>query len=190
MKIRDIVESSNTNILVVDIQPAYNTHCKHILPKVINLISKANNNVIVLYNGHGITDDTKDDVVLYYYEHGLDENILNNIQFVEKDYGFFRSWMDLVASDSTIIKIIRLLTQQRITDTRDLDNLPEILGDEYNDWMEYDPLILPPYVNVKMLKDISPFYMCGGGRNECLREIELLCNAFNIKYKRIDSLIY
>jgi hypothetical protein len=30
----------------------------------------------------------------------------------------------------------------------------------------------------------------GGGRDECLREVELLMNAFNIKYKRIDSLVY
>jgi len=30
----------------------------------------------------------------------------------------------------------------------------------------------------------------GGGRMECLREVELLMNAFNIKYKRIDHLVY
>ena len=64
--------------------------------------------------------------------------------------------------------------------------MEELIGDEYNENMEYDPLFLPDNVSVNLLRELRPFYMCGGGRTECLREIELLCNAFNIRYKRMD----
>lgn len=37
---------------------------------------------------------------------------------------------------------------------------------------------------------MSPFYLCGGGRDECLKEVMLMCNALNIKYKLIDKFIY
>jgi hypothetical protein len=32
--------------------------------------------------------------------------------------------------------------------------------------------------------------MGGGGRDECLREIELMMNAFNFKYKRVANWLY
>ena len=32
--------------------------------------------------------------------------------------------------------------------------------------------------------------LCGGGMNECLKEIQLLMSAFNIKYKLVNDFIY
>ena len=55
--------------------------------------------------------------------------------------------------------------------------------------MNDDPMIVG-WTSVAQLKRFNGAYIVGGGRNECLREIELLMNAFNIKYKRIDSLVY
>ena len=52
-----------------------------------------------------------------------------------------------------------------------------------------DPLIVN-WISVGQLRKFNGAYIMGGGRNECLREVELLMNAFNIKYKRIDSLVY
>ena len=40
------------------------------------------------------------------------------------------------------------------------------------------------------LKQFNGAYLIGGARDQCLREVELLMNAFNIRYKRIDSLVY
>jgi hypothetical protein len=52
-----------------------------------------------------------------------------------------------------------------------------------------DPLIVN-WISVGQLRKFNGAYIMGGGRDECLREVELLMNAFNIKYKRIDSLVY
>jgi hypothetical protein len=32
--------------------------------------------------------------------------------------------------------------------------------------------------------------LCGGGKDECLSEFRFLLEAFNIRYKLIDKLIY
>jgi hypothetical protein len=46
------------------------------------------------------------------------------------------------------------------------------------------------WTSVAQLKQFNGAYLMGGARDQCLREVELLMNAFNIKYKRIDSLVY
>ncbi len=193
MKIRELIlESTNTNILVVDVQPAYHAYAKRIIYPLFSFLNKQQNNIYALFNANGLTDDTLQDVQWYYMENGVEEETVNRIQFIEKDYGFFRAWMDNGVPNSIIIKTIRIMVQSRINDSRDL-NLEEILDDnemKYMDKVEYDPLFIPDFMPISILKQISPFYMCGGGRNECLREIEILCNAFNIRYKRMNDFIY
>ena len=117
-------------------------------------------------------------------------------QIVDKGYGYFRSWMDSGIDPAVIIAAVRELYLQKKSDSRDLTFPPfnqrttlqslimgamEELGD--------DPLIVN-WTSVAQLKRFSGAYIVGGGRNECLREVELLMNAFNIRYKRIDSLVY
>jgi hypothetical protein len=84
------------------------------------------------------------------------------------------------------------MDQQQCNDSRELFFSEELSNelDEYGfDW-KADCIYFPYFLSVKLLKDMSPFYICGGGKNECLKEIELICNAFNIKYKRIQGLVY
>ena len=203
-----LTESSSTNILVVDVQPAYASHSDRVLPAIQDLIAKSTGKIAVLYNGDGTTEDDLNSVLMYltgeseedYYDDETEEfrepedtvlkQKLQGAKFFEKTYGFFRGWMDQGVDDAAIIKTVRAMAQARTHDSRDLDNLPELLGDQYQDWMEDDSLQYPDAVSVAFLKQISPFYMVGGGRQECLREIELLCNAFNIRFKRVDSMTY
>lgn len=120
----------------------------------------------------------------------------NRFEIADKGYGYFRAWMDHGIEPSTIIATIRELYQQKKNDTRDLQFPPAshrtvqqslIMGaiEEMND----DPLIVE-WTSVAQLKRFNGAYIVGGGREECLREVELLMNAFNIRYKRIDSLVY
>ena len=90
-------------------------------------------------------------------------------------------------------------SQNKVNDTRQLfggedsdsyaENMRKLVGEEFKDWMLDDPIIVE-WTSVAQLKKFSGSYIMGGGRNECLREVELLMNAFNVKYKRIDSLVY
>ena len=183
-----ITESMSTNILVVDIQPAYDPFCNKIAGKVANLLNKHQGNITVLYNAEGFTNDSEYDVFSYFQEYGVDDDKLEEFNMVEKEYGFFREWMDYGVPDHIIIKTIRAMVNHRVNDSRDLD-LEQILGDDAESLPE-DSIYMPDFISLGTLKKMSPFYMCGGGRSECLREIELICNAFNIRYKRMDNLIY
>jgi hypothetical protein len=190
MRSKDIiVESLSTNILIVDVQPAYDPYCKRVVGKIADLINNHRGNITVLYNAEGMTNDTEYDVISYFEEHGVEYDNLEKLNMVEKEYGFFRGWMDNGVDDRIILKIIRAMVTQRVNDSRDL-NLEEILGDDFDSVPEYDSIYMPDFMSLGTLRNMSPFYMCGGGRTECLREIELICNAFNIRYKRMNNLIY
>ncbi len=220
MKIRDIItEGLSYPVICVDVQPAYDNPVNQ---KIINFVSKQTGPVLFFVNAQdtGTTDDHLSDIEQYWEERapgyqpeeeGEDENgdyyykeaqgAINwsRFQVVDKGYGYFRTWMDNNIRPATIIKVIRLLYQNKLSDSRELFgsednddyaiNMQALVGNEFEDWMLSDPIIIN-WTSVAQLKKFSGAYLVGGGRNECLREVELLMNAFNIRYKRIDSLVY
>lgn len=72
-------------------------------------------------------------------------------------------------------------------DTAAWEYWKETLNDEFIP--ESDPIVVN-WLSIKQLKQYEGGYLVGGGRKECLEEVELMMNAFNIRYRRIDSLIY
>ena len=182
----------------MDVQPAYDNS---LLPEIIEFVASSNAPVLKFVNAEesGIEEDTIDDIK-YFWEESYEEEIdWDRFQIVDKGYGHFRAWMDNGIDPSIIIKMIRYMYQVRENDSRDLfggedddeyeDKMQEFVGDEYEDWMLGDPILIN-WTSVSQLKEFNGAYIVGGGRNECLREVELLMNAFNIKYKRIDHLVY
>ena len=215
-----ITEGKNHPIICVDVQPAYdNDLAPDIVNFVANQIgpvlmyvnaeqtamTEDSTREIIGYwerlaNGASLDDEEYgyDAETEEYFE---PESIIDWQRFsiVDKGYGYFRSWMDYGINDAIIIKTIRAMYQAKVTDSRQLfggdshpnyeENMQKFMG------YSYDPLVLDDALHVEwasiaQLKKFSGAYLVGGGRNECLREVELLMNAFNIKYKRIDSLIY
>ena len=88
--------------------------------------------------------------------------------------------------------------QNKLNDIRDdLDGVYQYMTNnpvggqivDWQDWMEDEPFVVN-WTSVAQLKRFNGAYLVGGGRNECLREVELLMSAFNIRYKRIDGLVY
>ena len=190
-----LTESQKTTILVVDVQPAYRHYSDSFVHSLCNFLNTQKGSIHVMYNGEGLTEDSVEDVAEYLLINGLNP-ALENINFIEKEYGFLRSWIDTGVPDRIIIKVIRSMAQNLVNDSRELDMNTTLDPAEIAqlvklriDWND-DGIYFPYFLNVPQLKKMSPFYMCGGGRNECLREIELICNAFNIKYRRIDKFIY
>lgn len=208
MRAREIItEGRNHPVICVDVQPEYcgdNPKCE----KIINFVAVQQTGPVLMFVNAEDMGQTGDTVagVREYWENTVRE-ITNNydneqpvnwrrFQIVDKGYGYFRSWMDSGIDPAVIIAAVRELYLQKKSDSRDLTFPPfnqrttlqslimgamEELGD--------DPLIVN-WTSVAQLKRFSGAYIVGGGRNECLREVELLMNAFNIRYKRIDSLVY
>lgn len=208
MRLYQLEEGVNTNVLVVDIQPAYAPWADKIAPSVMNLLNRQTGEKYIMYNGinrtpdHGYgglsETDTEQDVIDYFLKHGLDQNQVKNLTFIEKEFFFFREWMDKGVPESMIIRTVRAMvqsageTQSDYLDINTVFNKQEqrVLRDQYDIRWRYDTIYMPDFVSLALLKKISPFLMCGGGRDRCLREIELICNAFNIRYKRIDTMLY
>jgi len=206
-------EGLNHPVICVDVQPEYANYGNNAktCTKIIQFVCKQTGPVLFFVNAEdqGLSGDTVADIVNYWdetigyaedeygdYESQID---WNRFTIVDKGYGYLRDWMDHDVSPKSIIKVIRLMYQFKVSDSRELfdgsdsdtydKDMFNLIGHDYVIWMK-DSGISVNWTSIAQLKRFSGAYIVGGGRNECLREVELLMNAFNIKYKRIDSLVY
>ena len=190
-----------------------------VFTQIIQFVNKQTGPVLMFVNAEdqGLSGDTIQDIKQYWddticpeeerYTHDeeTDDYIENpncpkinwqRFSIVDKGYGYFRSWMDHGIEPATIIATIRELYQQKKSDSRELTfpasnkRTPQqslIMGAMQE--MGDDPISVN-WTSVAQLKRFNGAYLIGGARDQCLREVELLMNAFNIRYKRIDSLVY
>jgi len=214
MKITELLnEGKSRSCIVVDVQPVYadgrnKNENLDMFQEMAQFLLKQKGPILMFVNAErdGLTDDTVESVKDYWNEElgiDYDETFWNRVTLVDKGYGYLRSWMDHWDVDNAaIIKTIRLMYKQKVTDSRMLfgnmdddakddyeSRMGRFLGDQWNDWMSDDPISVE-WTSVAQLKKFSGSYIMGGGRKECLREVELLMNAFNIKYKRIEDFVY
>jgi len=191
-----INEDYNRNCTIsIDIQPEYQNYCNKIMNNFVNFLNTYKGDVYYFYNGSDLgIQDNPNSISHWLLEHGVEEEALNKIIFKEKTYGFFRNFMDLGMDRNDIIKIIRYMVMNQIYDSRDIEeeNWISILGDNYKRFeriINSDSINLPD-ISIGHLKTLSGCYLIGGGKDQCLSEFRFLLEAFNIKYKLINSLIY
>lgn len=212
-----ITEGLAHPVICVDVQPeyAYYGNNARICEDIIHFVNKQTGPVLFFVNAEdqGLSGDTVNDIRWYWEEIISGESNEENDEFVpgdgqirwsrftivDKGYGYLRSWMDQGVSAAGIIKTIRAMYQQKVSDSRMLfggedsdeqaEEMQKLLGRDLEPWMLSDGISVN-WISVAQLKRFSGAYLVGGGRDECLREVELLMNAFNIRYKRIDSLVY
>lgn len=198
MKIKELIaEGRNYPIIVVDVQPAYANYAPEICQKIVEFAGIQQTGPVLMFvnaDETGLTEDSISSVIDYWNEFAeINNATINWRRFTinDKGYGYLRSWMDAGIDDRIIIKTIRLMYQQKIYDSSDLNITEEQYPDiaEAIDQMRGDTISVG-WTSVAQLKKFNGAYIVGGARNECLKEVELLMNAFNIKYKRIDSLVY
>jgi hypothetical protein len=204
MRYQDLLEGQNSKCIVVDVQPTYtgvdNIFGSTLLPMVKPLMNFLNKQgpILAFVNAEndGLTNDRIIDIKENWESAGFNADRWNNTEIVDKGYGYFRGWMDQGVSDNVIIQSIRTMYQQKVTDSRDLFD-----GEDSGHYVEQmtalgvpeevlDDALSVEWISVAQLKKFNGAYIMGGGRDECLREVELLMNAFNIKYKRINEFVY
>ena len=182
-------------VVVVDVQPAYHKFCGKIVNKLCTFLNERKGSIHIFYNGESMGfDDVNHLISEYYIDHGLNEEVVDSLKFKDKGYAFFRNWMDAGMDRSHIIKAIRFMVNNRITDSRDVtdEQWESVFGDDWNEverTVQADMINMPD-VSIGDLKKLSGCYLVGGKDDECLAEFRLLFDAFNIPYKLISSLIY
>lgn len=178
------------DLIVVDIQPGYERSIHFPIKSFTKFL---NNNtfssIFYLYNGPDLRLESWSDISLWLYEYGLKEKVLDTIIPFEKGYAFFRSFMDLGMDEDDLIRLLRYMYENDITDSRDI---------EENDWnnlnLDWDndqhgDCVYIPDVLFKLDRYNNPL-ICGGGRDECLREIELCFHVLNKPYQLLNQFVY
>jgi hypothetical protein len=199
MRFDQLEEGRNTKCIVIDVQPEYGEWIDN--PHEIMQFLNKQGPILMFVNaneGHwaGASTDSIWDIKTYWKWHGFNRN-WNDVIIDNKGYGYLRGWMDNIP-DSVIIKAIREMYRQDVTQSDDLfDGNQEqfnaffqtLIGDD-EIWFMWEDSISIEWTSVAQLKRFNGAYLMGGGRNECLKEVTLLMNAFNIKYKLIERFIY
>jgi hypothetical protein len=208
MRYSELIEGSQRPIVVVDVQPEYLNPGYYFLPDLARLLAKHKGRILMFVNADetGMTDDSVEhDIIPYwediyerigYSEEDFYDKILPKLEFYDKGYGYFRGWMDSAVGEKSIIKTIREMYRQKVADSRDLfdgdlTKLNAFVDDDAVDegLLKNEPITVE-WVSLEYLRKFNNCYICGGGRNECLKEVQLLMNAFNIKYTEISRFIY
>lgn len=206
MHIKEIInEGRNNSVIVVDVQPEYTASPPVSNPidwneRLMDFLNKQGP-ILMFVNAEdqGMSRDTVASIKDFWEDNGFNPERWSQTEIVDKGYGYFRSWMDRGEDPSAIIKVIREMYRQKVSDSRDLfggenhpdydENMRELAGHAFKPADLDDPLIVN-WTSVAQLKRFSGSYLVGGSRNECLREVELLMNAFNIRYKRVEEFVY
>jgi hypothetical protein len=179
-------------MLVVDIQPAYTGGFGGRLTyEVLAEMRQMSEGqpLIILSVNEELSGDGPQAIQEFWEEQGMEEALFERAIFLEKPYAFFRGWMDNGVPDEDIVAVAKELRKQRKSDSRDLPGkvLAKIspVGA-----VRCDPLFLPYELEIEPRYRQASWRICGGGRDECLKEVELWLDSCNIAYNRIDHLTY
>lgn len=177
-------------LVVVDIQPAYAEKWPHV-NKVMQTINNHHGNIILFVNEE-LTNDTMEEIKLWWLDHGLEERILDTAIINDKGYGVLRDWMDSGIDTDTIIETLQYMQKNNIYITEDIDTSDPNLSDSIIEAIESDCGHIHSYfIDDDIIKTISDNYLiCGGSKHECLAEVEIYLASQNKKAIQIDHLIY
>jgi len=180
-------------LLVIDFQPAY-AKCfgSWMTREVLALMrgmSPAEPIVVVSVNEE-LSGDDATSIQEFWIEQGMDEELRERVTFLEKPYAFFRSWMDQGVEDHEIVAVAQKLRQTGIGDSHELDS--EVLAElsQAGADLGHDALFLPWEMERNPCYQRPAWNICGGGRDECLKEVELWLQSCSIEAHRIEHLIY
>jgi len=204
-------------LIIVDIQPAYQDSCNYFMDDFIESIANFEGQILYLYNGENMGFEDEDqlrswliDKAMFLYEDQNEYNEdtdeysqspqllkfiekLDEINFVEKEYGFIRDTLDAGYKEDTL-EIVKYLLSNDITDIRDVpeEDLEQLNIDEKlkNDLLKENLSITLPSFDHNILINWNRATLIGGGRNECLLEIEIMMKAMNLQYSTFDEFIY
>ena len=128
-EIKRIVELNGNNFLngkhlvIVDVQPAYESYIDFLpsLIKTLNNSAQSLSRLTFLFNGESMGYGDENELKYWFIENGLDEDIIDNANYYDKGYAFFRYCMDSNIEEENIVNLIKFMMINNINDTRDID---------------------------------------------------------------------
>lgn len=188
------------HLVVVDIQPAYQNGFNNWLYEFIEFLNTNHNRfsrITFLFNGPDLGFPEENEYRYWWEENGLDYDVMDNSSFYDKGYAFFRTCMDLGGDHGGIVNLIKFMMSKDINDSRDLeedgfwDEFVNTYGSEdIREIMEFsgDCISIPDLM--EELRDYNNILLCGGGADECLKEVEIALDALDKPYNFINRFVY
>lgn len=185
-------------VLVVDLQPAFAKYHEagyansELVRATITMLKALDPGVpvVVLYVDEELSGDTLESIREFWDDHGADEELVSRIRWVEKTYTFLRGWMDNEIPDEEIHATLKALREKQQWDSRQLEEA--LLSEIAPNGCKLGSPLFREYPLEQLFPALqgSPWLTCGGGKDACLREVELVLESFDIEYSRIPELIY
>ena len=189
------------NLISVDIQEAYATYMgfqPYTFGEMINNSYEALNSLTFLFNGDSMGFPDEEQYRWWLIEEcGIREEITASAWFYDKGYAFFRFCMDEGIDDDELVDFIGFMISHDINDSRDIDEeMWAAFMQEYG-YQDIQDLLEPAedMINVPELMEFLQRYsgklmLCGGGIQECLKEVELALMALGKPYNVLTQWTY
>ena len=181
-------------LIVVDVQPEYAKNCRFTLSLMEIINGRLGRRTLMLVNAEdtGVSQDSKQSIVDYWIDNGLDQRCLRNMNIQDKGYGYLRAWMDYNVPDELIIKVIRYMARNKLSDSRDIPErtMAKLFQNHITNKYIFDDPVSINWMNFRSIGHYNNCILCGGARNECLREVRIMFDAYNIKYTLLPRFIY
>lgn len=205
MKILPLLEQvltedvSGKHLVVVDVQPEYESSFGSMSETLAEFINENYNHfskVTFLFNGPDLGMIEEGEYKHWWYDQGLEEEIIYNSDFFDKGYAFFRYCMDKGIDDEQISNLVRYMLEKGVHDSRELDKefwgefIERYGNEDIRELIEFsdDAIHIPDLIDE--LKTYGNILICGGGINECLKEVEIALDAINKPYTKLDQFTY
>ena len=184
-------------LINVDIQPEYKNYLSFDPNDWVEMLNNHRGKIVFLYNG----EDTLGMINLHDYQywlldHGVDEHVIENATFYDKGYAFFRYCIDEKIEEKQIIDLIKFMIEKDVNDSRDLN---EEFWDEFISNYSHDDIrklleMSDDCINIPDLMDFLKNYnnivICGGGANDCLKEVEIALHALGKSFDTYHDFVY
>lgn len=206
MKLLPILEQilkediSGKHLVVVDVQPEYESSFGNMATHLAEFINENMSNInrlTFLYNGEDTLGMISESAYQnWWYDQGLDEDIAFNAHYYDKGYAFFRYCMDSGIDETQIVNLVRYMIANNVNDSRELeeefwDGFIDQYGDtDIRELVEFsdDCINIPDLMDE--LSNYDNIVICGGGINECLKEVEIALDALNKPFSKLDEFTY
>ncbi len=145
-------------LVIVDIQPAYLKYAENdidmsFFAETLNTLTAP---IYYIFVGTDLECDEEFEVINMLREFGVDDDKINAMEFIEKDYGWIREAME---------------QSEEAIENKFKSGEANYALDLFTD--------IPKKVNI-----------CGGGRYECLAEVQHTFDFMKIDYETIESFVY
>lgn len=206
ISLKNILLESNlqgVDFISVDIQSEYESSFSFNIYEYTDFLNShfnQFNKLLFLYNGEELGMTNENDYKAYLLENELNEEVIEGSIFYEKNYGFYRYLMDgQNLDDSVIANFVRFMYNNGVNDSRDMTR--EMWAKYLRLYRRMDRRDIYDLLKISgdcvhipnLMRELIRYrniVMCGGGQNECLKEVEIALQALNKPYKLYNKFIY